>query len=104
MEKSKLERVAKSAPIVKVVLSREFFEIYLITVCQIYYGYYIINTFKSIGAIHISDDKFLTLIGSVGALCNGVFRIFWSTLLDYYPFRRVNSALLLIQLVSILTI
>ena len=63
---------------------------------QIFYGYYIINSFKSYGAAYITDDKFLTLIGSVGALSNGVFRVFWSSLLDYFPFRKVNFVLLLV--------
>lgn len=78
--------------------------IYAIAVAQIFYGWYIMNTFKTYGSTHIDDDRFLTLIGSVAAVVNGGMRIFWSSLLDYYPFRKVNSFLMLIQVVTIATI
>ena len=71
---------------------------------QIFFGYFIMNSFKTYGADTIKNDAFLTVIGSVGALTNGVMRIFWSSLLDYFPFRRVNSTLLLIQIGCLLSI
>ena len=52
--------------------------------------------FGILGAAYIDDDKFLTIIGSVGALFNGISRVFWAGLLDYYPYRRINSILLCI--------
>jgi len=54
------------------------------------------NSFKTYGAAYIDDDKFLTVIGSVGALFNGIARVIWAGLLDYYPYRRINSILLCI--------
>ena len=96
IQRTRLEELARKAPILKILASREFFQVYFLSLSQIFFGYYVINSFKSYGAAFIEDDKFLTLIGSVGALCNGVFRIFWSSLLDYFPFRRVNFILLVI--------
>lgn len=61
-------------------------------------------SFKTEGSAYIHDDEFLTLIGSIGALINGVGRIFWSGMLDYLPFRKVNSVLLLNQILCLLLI
>jgi len=61
----------------------------LISFGHLFYGYYIIGIFKTLGATTIDDDRFLTLIGSVGALCNGLSRIVWSSLLDCYSFNLV---------------
>ena len=88
----------------KLVFSIEFAELYLLALMQIFFGYFIMNSFKTYGAATIKNDAFLTVIGSVGALTNGVMRIFWSSLLDYFPFRRVNSTLLLIQVGCLLSI
>jgi hypothetical protein len=68
----------------------------MLALMQIFYGYYIMNSYKTYAAATIKDDAFLTIVGSVGALANGLLRIFWSSLLDYFPFRKVNSSLLLI--------
>jgi MFS transporter, OFA family, oxalate/formate antiporter len=43
----------------------------------------------------------LTIIGSFGALFNGLSRIFWSTLLDFYSFNKVYRTLLVIQIAMI---
>lgn len=74
----------------------------MISFCQIFYGYYIIGVYKSLGATTISDDQLLTTIGSVGALFNGLSRIFWSSLLDWFAFRSVYRTLLSIQIICIL--
>lgn len=76
----------------------------MISFTQIFYGYYIISSFKTYGQAYISDDKFLTMIGSAGALVNGVLRIFWSSMLDYFPYKKVNTVLLTIQISCILLI
>ena len=56
------------------------------------------------GATKISDDQLLTAIGSIGSLINGVARIFWSTMLDYYSFNSVYRSLLVIQILMIATV
>ncbi len=60
--------------------------------------------FKTLGQTKIKDDQLLTLIGSVGSLVNGLSRIFWSTLLDFFTFNQVYRVLLAIQLLMILTL
>lgn len=66
-----------------------------------FYGFYLLGAFKQYGQTQIADDEFLSLAGSVGLLLNGVFRIFWSTLLDHFAFKKVFSILLGIQLLMI---
>ena len=61
-----------------------------------FYGYYIINMFKSLGGKTISSDKYLTFIGSFASLFNGLARIGWAWMLDCYSFKFVFRALLII--------
>lgn len=70
--------------------------LYFMALGQIFYGYYVINVYKTLGAQHIKSDRFLTLVGSIGSLFNGISRIFWSTLLDYIAFKKVFRTLLAI--------
>jgi len=84
--------------------TRDFIFLYMISFCQIFYGYYILGTYKAIGATKIPDDQLLTAIGSIGSLVNGVSRIFWSTMLDYLTFNKVYRTLLVIQILMIATV
>jgi MFS family permease len=90
--------------ITSIIGSRDFVLLYLISFCHVFYGYYIIGTYKTIGGIGISDDRFLTLIGSFGSLFNGLSRILWSSLLDCYSFNRVFRTLSMIQILLIATV
>lgn len=90
-----------NAPIRKIIFTTDFFLLYVIAFSQIYYGYYIMGVYKQLGSESIKDDKLLTVIGSTGALVNGVFRVFWSTLLDFFSFKSVYRVLLVIQILMI---
>ena len=94
----------KKLPMTKILKSREFWFLYILAVCYFFYGFYMMSAFKIFGSTKISDDKFLTIIGAVGALINGGMRIVWSSLLDYYPFKRVFGCLILLQLILIATV
>ena len=94
----------QKAPIRKIVCTREFFSLYFISVSMIFFGYYIMVKFKDYGREYIKDDEFLTFVGSVGSLLNGLFRIFWASLLDYYPFRKINLVLLTLLTIVLVTI
>ena len=54
------------------------------------------NSFKQYGFTGGLDDSTLSLIGSFGALFNGCFKVFWATMLDYFPFKRVYTIILVI--------
>lgn len=104
IEETKIKIMARKAPIKKLVFSAEFFTIFFISVCQIFYGYFVIISYKTYGLEYIDDDKVLTLIGSIGALFNGLGRIFWSSLLDRMPYKKINYTLLVLQGICMLTI
>lgn len=79
----------KNIKLIDMIKSHEFLYLYLIFMCFVFYGHYILNVFKIYGFETIHDDHLLTFVGSFGALFNGVCRIFWSTLLDYKSFKTV---------------
>lgn len=62
------------------------------------FGMFIAFNYKEYGLTQVQDDKFLTLVGSIGGIANGFSRIFWGTLLDFFSFRIlmviVNTLLL----------
>lgn len=87
------EKAETDAPMKTILLTKDFALLYLISFCHIFYGYYIIGIFKTLGGKTITDDRFLTLVGSFGSLFNGLSRIFWSSLLDCYSFNRVFRTL-----------
>ena len=91
----------KNAGICEIIKTRDFSYLYLISFCQIFYGYYIISMYKTLGTTKIRNDQLLTTIGSVGSLFNGVSRIFWSSLLDCFAFNKVYRTLLFIQILCI---
>lgn len=62
------------------------------------------NVFKSYGFDKFKNDQFLTLIGSVGALINGLGRIFWGSLLDFYSFKTIFGILIALQYILIVLI
>ena len=103
-QKNKLIEMEKKAPLRKIICSREFFSLYFISVTEIFFGYFIMTKYKVYGAGFIKDDQFLTLIGSIGSLLNGLFRIFWAGMLDYFPFKKINTVLLLLLTIVLFTV
>mmetsp|Transcript_7399 Transcript_7399/g.8359 ORF Transcript_7399/g.8359 Transcript_7399/m.8359 type:complete len:178 (-) Transcript_7399:135-668(-) len=62
------------------------------------YPYYIASNFKTYEQRDLHDDRFITLVGSLGAVMNGVSRGFWSTLMDYIGFKATYLSLLILQI------
>jgi OFA family oxalate/formate antiporter-like MFS transporter len=60
---------------------------------------FIAFNYKEYGMLEISDDSFLTIVGSCGSVLNGLGRLFWGILFDKFSFRTVsigiNTVLLL---------
>ncbi len=38
--------------------------------------------YKKYGMTQINDDRFLTVLGSVASIVNGLSRLFWGTMID----------------------
>ena len=68
------------------------------------YGLFLANNFKNYGILHINNDQFLTLVGSLGSAANAGSRVVWGLLLDRFPFRNIYFALVVIQLVMVATL
>ena len=68
--------------------------IWLMIVNSSCYGLFIASTFKSYGSIFIQSDNFLTLVGSIGAVTNGLGRPVLSTLQDKLGFRIVYGVMM----------
>lgn len=54
--------------------------------------------------LSLMDDHFLTLVGALGSVCNGLFRIFWGILHDMYGFKTIFGVVVFLQLLVCLTI
>jgi MFS family permease len=54
--------------------------------------------------LKIKDDSFLTVIGSCGAIFNGLGRFFWGFMFDKYSFRIISALINGLLMVAALTI
>lgn len=52
----------------------------------------------------VGNDSFLTVIGSCGAIFNGLGRFFWGFMFDKFSFRVISSLINIVLLVSAVTI
>lgn len=52
---------------------------------------FIAFNYKEYGMLKIENDSFLTVIGSCGAIFNGLGRFFWGFLLDRFSFKIISA-------------
>ena len=57
------------------------------------------SVFKFAAQGTITDDKYLTIAGAVGSVCNGSSRVIWASFQDKYGFKKVYLVLLIVQLI-----
>jgi len=62
------------------------------------------GNYKVYGLTRIPEDKFMTIVGSIGAISNGCTRAFWALLFDKFGFKRVYFALIFVQVFSLLAL
>ena len=53
--------------------------------------------FKNYGLENIPNDVFITIVGTIGSIMNGLSRSFWGVLVDKYQYKYVYGTLLLVQ-------
>mmetsp|Transcript_18595 Transcript_18595/g.16473 ORF Transcript_18595/g.16473 Transcript_18595/m.16473 type:complete len:310 (+) Transcript_18595:572-1501(+) len=83
------------------------YRIYIVTfaVClSLVQGTFVSFVFKNYGLENIPNDAFITTVGTIGAIMNGISRSFWGILVDKFPYKYVFGSLLLIQIVLGFTI
>jgi hypothetical protein len=47
-------------------------------------GYFVVASFKTYGLEYFNDDKFITIVGSIGNGLGGICRIFWGMISDKF--------------------
>lgn len=67
--------------------------------------FFIANSFKLYTQNKkVNDDLFLTILGSVGMIINGVSRCGWGALMDWVNFKKVYGALVIIEVIMMCTL
>ena len=61
----------------------------------VFTGIFMSSVYKIIALEFISDD-ILTTAGAFGMLCNGLSRLFWSSMLDKFSFKIVYFSMMII--------
>jgi MFS transporter, OFA family, oxalate/formate antiporter len=67
------------------------------------YPYYIASNFKSYEEQDVNAESFITVVGSLGAVTNGLSRGVWSSIQDKIGFRIVYITLLALEIVIAFT-
>lgn len=79
------------------------FYLWIMIILTSSYPFYIASNFKSYEQQDLNDDSFITLVGSLGAVMNGLSRGFWATLQDFFGFKKVYLSLLVLEIVIAFT-
>lgn len=77
-----------------------FWNLFIILFSQIVPCGLVVNFYKTFGQTFISDDKFLSLVGSFAALLNAIGTFFWGFLIEKFPF-KICSLILSTTLVAL---
>lgn len=65
---------------------------------------FINSNYKIYAKEKIADDQFLTLIGLIGSVGNGVSRFFWSSLFNRVGYKIVCTMILLLNVLCLATL
>jgi MFS family permease len=76
----------------------------LILSATVPFGLFVAFNYKEYGLYYINDDHYLSILGSIGSVGNGVFRMFWGIVLDVLPFKKIQYIMIGIFMVSCATI
>ena len=70
----------------------------------LYFLYMITNTNRSFGQINNIDENFLSTLSKTYSIVNGISRVVWGILYDYFPFKKLMYYLLSIEIFISLTV
>jgi len=68
------------------------------------YPLYLAANFKSLGLQEIGSDHFITIVGAIGAVANGISRVGWATLFDYFGFKKVYVSIVVLLIINAFTL
>ena len=83
--------------------SVQFHQIFFGTLLSGMAGLYAIASFKTIGLDIGYGDSFLTVVGSLGTLCNSVSRLLWGFLIDKTSYKATYTIILFTQIGACMT-
>jgi len=90
----------KSISTLKILKSENFWGLFGVGYTCFVFWYFIGGCYKSFGLMHISDDHLLSYIGCLANIAGTLGGWFWSSLLDYFPFKKVMTLTMTYQLVA----
>ena len=93
----------KEVKLKSVFASLQFYQIFFSTWFLTLSSYFIMANIKTLGLELGYNDNFLTIVGSVGSILNGILRPLWGMALDKTSYRVTVTALAILQLVICLT-
>lgn len=74
----------------------KLYKLFFMSMFSVVWGFLIANNYKNYGLLFIDNDSFMTQVGSIGALGNGLSRLFWGFILDYVSFKKLYFWILFI--------
>ena len=75
---------------------------FLIAIIGLGYGLFVSNSFK--GYVNdIYDDQYLTIVGSISSVLNGLSRGVWAALQDKFGFKKIYFTILCLEVSSSLS-
>ena len=84
------------ASVREMITSKQFIIVFIMALCSITTGYYLVDCYKTYGQENgINDDFYFAKIGSIAAICNTI-RFTWSTALDYFSYKMIYGSLVFI--------
>ena len=89
--------------VLKCVKTKDYLLLFSMNCLSSGFGLMISVQFKDYGLKQINDDQFLTMVGSIGAVCNGGGRMIWGVLYDKFSFKKAYFFLLVTQILFIAT-
>jgi MFS family permease len=72
------------------VRQAKFWKLFWALYCGQSFCIWVMVSYKSFGSLYINDDHFLSYAGATGAVMNGVARLCYPVLLDYFSYIAVN--------------
>ena len=84
--------------------NRKIYQMIGMSFFTLYFLYMITNTNRSFGQINNLDENFLSNLSKTYSIVNGISRVIWGILFDYFPFKKLMYYLLCIEIFISLTV
>jgi MFS family permease len=88
----------------EIMATPRFWKLFLMLFTGFSYSLWVIVCYKTFAAYYIKDDAFLSYVGVLAAISNGVSRFVFPFLMDYYSYKSLNCIAQSLQLVLSFTI